>query len=172
VAELESDHKILSDLMEVIRTGDNSEVEALVRQIQANASVEELANSLAIALSRRSSAEDSEVRTKAPTRIHSPFPTQFVSPRAFHGSPNVVSVPAKPWTTVTDDDELVSHLISLWFTWRHWSFPVVDREEFVKAMQSGTEDSRVCTPALVNMILADACVSSLSRASSLTRPYC
>lgn len=27
-----------------------------------------------------------------------------------------LSVPADPWTTVTDDDDFVSHLMSLWFT--------------------------------------------------------
>ena len=28
-------------------------------------------------------------------------------------------VPARPWTTVIDDDDLVSHLISSWFAWHH-----------------------------------------------------
>ncbi len=161
VAGLESDQKILSDLMEVIRTGDPSQVAGLIRQIQGNASIEELANSLAAALSRRSSVEESDVRTEASTRGESSYATPSAPPRAFQASPNVISVPAKPWTTVTDDDELVSHLISLWFTWRHWCYPFVNREEFVKAMQSGNKDSRICTPALVNMILADACVSFL-----------
>lgn len=29
----------------------------------------------------------------------------------------LVQVPAKPWTSVTDDGQLVSHLVSLYFTW-------------------------------------------------------
>lgn len=70
----------------------------------------------------------------------------------------IITVPAKPWTTVTDDDGLVSHLISLWFTWAHQWWQWVDRASFLEAMRAGSLDSLICTPYLVNMVLADACV--------------
>lgn len=73
----------------------------------------------------------------------------------------ILTVPANPWTTVTDDDDLVSHLISLWFTWAHQWWQWVEKESFIEAMRSGNTNSLICTPYLVNMILADACVRDL-----------
>ena len=72
----------------------------------------------------------------------------------------VFRVPAKPWTSVTDDDEFVSHLISLWFTWSQPFYNWVDREVFLANMKSGNIDSQFCSPFLVNCILCEACVSS------------
>jgi hypothetical protein len=71
-----------------------------------------------------------------------------------------IQVPAKPWTKVTDDDDLVSHLMSLWFTWAHQWWHWVDEVEFIKAMRAADVSSLICTPYLVSMILADACVST------------
>jgi hypothetical protein len=73
-----------------------------------------------------------------------------------------LQVPARPWTTVTDDDDLISHLMSLWFTWAHPWWHWVDEKQLIKAMQAGDTSSLICTPYLVNMILADACVSEAS----------
>lgn len=68
-------------------------------------------------------------------------------------------VPAKPWTKITDDDDLVSHLFSMWFTWYHQYFNWIDSELFIRDMQSGNvETANYCSPFLVNIILADACV--------------
>ncbi|RHZ47722.1 putative C6 transcription factor [Aspergillus thermomutatus] len=69
-------------------------------------------------------------------------------------------VPAAPWTTVTVDDDHVSHLILLWFTWVHPFYNWIDRGLFLRDMQSGTLDSKFCSPFLVNAILADACAYS------------
>lgn len=69
-----------------------------------------------------------------------------------------ISVPAKPWTTITDDDDFVSHLISLWFTWAHPWWHWIDEQAFLEAMRSGDLNNPNCTPYLVNMILADSCV--------------
>lgn len=71
----------------------------------------------------------------------------------------LLHVPAHPWTTVTDDDEFVSHLMSLWFTWSHPFLNWIDRDLFIRHMQAGDLESPVCSPFLVNIILADACVS-------------
>lgn len=68
-------------------------------------------------------------------------------------------VPAKPWTNVTEDDDLVSHLVSLYFTWDYpfWSF--LDRDVFLRHMARGDLESEFCSPFLVNAVLANACVS-------------
>ncbi|CAD0114866.1 unnamed protein product, partial [Aureobasidium uvarum] len=68
-----------------------------------------------------------------------------------------VKVPAKPWTVITDDDDLVSHLISLYLEYVNPFFRALEEDLFVRAMQSGDLDSEYCSPFLVNSILALAC---------------
>ncbi|KAE8146034.1 hypothetical protein BDV25DRAFT_133262 [Aspergillus avenaceus] len=68
----------------------------------------------------------------------------------------VLQVSAKPWSTLTDDDHLVSHLVSLYFTWDHPLTQIVDQNLFLEHMRQGRVDSNFCTPLLVNSILAMA----------------
>lgn len=68
-------------------------------------------------------------------------------------------VPARPWTTVTDSDDLVSHLVSLYLTWGYPFYAFFCRETFIKHMKSGQLNSDFCSPFLVNALLANACVS-------------
>ena len=67
-------------------------------------------------------------------------------------------VPAKPWTEVTDDDYLVSHLVSLYFTWDHPSSQFLDQRTFLTHMKRGSSRSEFCTPLLVNSLLSLASV--------------
>lgn len=66
-------------------------------------------------------------------------------------------VPAGPWTKVTDDDQLVSHLISLWATWDHLFRDGIILEPFLQDMRSRRLDAKFCSPFLVNCLLAAAC---------------
>ncbi|KAL3430981.1 hypothetical protein BDV09DRAFT_188809 [Aspergillus tetrazonus] len=68
-----------------------------------------------------------------------------------------VKVPAKPWTTVTDDDGLVSHLVSLYFTWDYPFYAFVDPVILIRHMREGNMQSDFCSPFLVNALLANAC---------------
>lgn len=74
-----------------------------------------------------------------------------------NGLESPLQVPAKPWTRVTDSDEMVSHLVSLYFTWDHPCLQVLDQALFLAHMNSNTA-SAFCTPFLVNCILALAIV--------------
>ncbi|KAJ5483228.1 hypothetical protein N7530_002474 [Penicillium desertorum] len=65
-------------------------------------------------------------------------------------------VPAKPWTKVTDDDYLVSHLVSLYFTWDHPCTQFLDQRTFLQHMKLGDRKSEFCTPLLVNSLLSMA----------------
>jgi hypothetical protein len=154
--------------MESIRNGDKAQVEALVTLIRNNASHQEVVDFITVNFpSSELAGEEEDGRSRASTRQQSPSSQHPRLPDALRNTfRSIVSVPAKPWTTVTDDDDLVSHLVSLWFTWRHWCYPVVDRDTLIPAMQAGTVNEALCTPYLVNMILADACVSSCGRACS------
>ena len=71
-------------------------------------------------------------------------------------------VPARPWTVITRDDTLVSHLVSLWLTWSHPFWNSLNRKLFIRDMQAGRLECEFCSPFLVNAILAEACVSYLS----------
>ncbi|KAK5053082.1 hypothetical protein LTR84_002056 [Exophiala bonariae] len=159
VEELEEDNRSLPDLLDAIRTGEDDQVDRLVAFIRSQASQSEVVDYVANNFIKASSTADHEDgRSKSSTRQQSPSLHQPRLPRSIQQSLRPwITVSAHPWTTVTDDDDLVSHLVSLWFTWRHWCYPFIERDEFVTAMRSKDVESPVCTPALVNMILADAC---------------
>ena len=68
-----------------------------------------------------------------------------------------IIVSAQPWTSVTEDDVLVSNLISLWFTWGQPFYKFIDPGLFLADMQKGDLNCRYCSPFLVNALLAMAC---------------
>lgn len=70
-----------------------------------------------------------------------------------------IKVPAKPWTDVTDDDDLVSHLVSLYFTWDYPVHAFLDRDVFLKYMVAPGGEGEFCSAFLVNALLSNACVS-------------
>ncbi|CAG8217854.1 unnamed protein product [Penicillium olsonii] len=70
------------------------------------------------------------------------------------------TVPAEPWTNVTADGDLVSHLVSLYFAW-NWPFSTfLDKDVFLKHMRRGEIGSEFCSPFLVNAVLSNACYFS------------
>ncbi|OJZ85230.1 hypothetical protein ASPFODRAFT_61906 [Aspergillus luchuensis CBS 106.47] len=85
-----------------------------------------------------------------------------------HRAPNIqhlvdipiYRIPAAPWTSVTESDDFVSHLISLWLIWSHPFYNWIDRELFLRDAVAGKTNSQFCSPFLVNCILAEACYHS------------
>lgn len=69
-------------------------------------------------------------------------------------------VPAHPWTQVTDDKDLVSHLVSCWSSWRNITHIGVAEQHFIHDMQAGQLDCQYCSPFLVNCVLAFGCFYS------------
>lgn len=59
------------------------------------------------------------------------------------------------WTTVTSDDEVIEHLISLYFTWVHPFYPLFSEGHFVDSMKQ--ESDEFCSHNLFNAICAMAC---------------
>ncbi|KAL2433855.1 Notoamide biosynthesis transcriptional activator notL' [Exophiala dermatitidis] len=150
---LEWDRHLLDELLTAIRTATPDQLDTLLSLIRDNATRQDLHSHIQAQLHDHhdSSTPDSDYRHKVrSTRRRMMGRIQdVVNPP--------ISVPAKPWTTVTDDDDFVSHLMSLWCTWAHPWWHWVDEEIFLEAMRSGDTTSLICTPYLVNMILADAC---------------
>ena len=73
----------------------------------------------------------------------------------------LVQVPASPWTTITDDNDFVSHLISNYATWINPFFGSgLGQRALVRDMQAQELGCDFCSPFLVNAILAETCVST------------
>lgn len=158
---LENDRQLLIHLIEVLRTAQEARVSELLGYIRSSASVDEIKLFL-----------DNHIQ-RTETKLTRQLTDMYVDLEQLQSSPKhqprmsearrledtpMVTAPAKPWTTVTDEDALVSHLISLWLTWHLPWFHCIDREILISAMQSGNRQSPLCSPFLVNAILAEACV--------------
>ncbi|GAB7331064.1 hypothetical protein MBLNU13_g02554t1 [Cladosporium sp. NU13] len=79
---------------------------------------------------------------------------------------NVISVPAQPWTKLTTDDALVSHLVTVFLNYNNVYWRYVEEDIFVRSMQSGIPNE-FCSTFLVNAICAMACLSSEHSATFL-----
>ncbi|RHZ46923.1 transcription factor domain-containing protein [Aspergillus thermomutatus] len=156
---------LLRDLLSVMRLVDDAHVQTLLGMIRADCSLEEIRLFVDKTLKDLQAAgrdgetiqtlEDMQQRV----RIESGEPAFRPQVMDIHylcdGAP--YKVPAKPWTRVTEDDALVSHLISLYFTWDYPFYAFVDLQGFVQHMRDGNVSSDLCSPFLVNAMLANAC---------------
>ena len=64
----------------------------------------------------------------------------------------------QPWTQVTDDQEFIEHLLSLYFSWQHSFFQSFPEKLFREDMASGR--TKYCSTILVNAICAAGCLLS------------
>ncbi|PWY67625.1 pathway-specific regulatory protein [Aspergillus sclerotioniger CBS 115572] len=159
---------LLHDLFQVVRSTDPDHAPALLEMIRNHASLEEVRAYLDRALTEaRANASDRdtvdrleglrrgiEVESEPPR-----FRPQIMDIRYLCGSAPF-RVPAKPWTSVTDDDDLVSHLVSLYLIWDYPFFAFFDNRTFIKHMAMGLVESDFCSAFLVNALLANACYYS------------
>ncbi|RHZ46511.1 uncharacterized protein CDV56_102690 [Aspergillus thermomutatus] len=167
--ELEQDRTLLVRLLETIRDDEDVNVTQLLNLIRSNAPPDEIRPSVGEGLEslpksrRRISPDTGRMAAEDISSEHEtirPRPRRKVMTiRSLCDFP-IVNVPAKPWTSVTDRDDLVSHLMSLWLTWYHPGRDCMDRDLFIRDMQSKEINSRFCSPFLVNIILAEACFYS------------
>jgi len=65
------------------------------------------------------------------------------------------TVLATTWTDVSEDRNLVQHLLALYFCWEYPTFASFSKEHFLQDLQDGTP--RFCSPLLVNALLALGC---------------
>jgi hypothetical protein len=64
------------------------------------------------------------------------------------------------WTNTTQDPELVTHLLNMYFTWHYTYFTTLSKTAFYRDLMLGMPPSGVrkyCTPLLVNAMLALGC---------------
>ncbi len=151
--------------MSSLRNSDDSQTLSLLNLIRSNAPLQELKAFTEEQLSQRRSSELADARLGI-QRLQEPkykiTRRRVLDVRQLCDEPTF-RVPAKPWTTVTDDDGLVSHFLSLYLTWYHPCFPWIDQDVFINEMRTGDLNSEYCSPFLVNALLAEGCVSWLKR---------
>lgn len=68
---------------------------------------------------------------------------------------------AQRWTRLTNNDQLVSHLIHMYYEHQQWVCDFNNRQLFLGDFARGLDD--LCSEILVNAILANGCVSCASR---------
>ncbi|KAL4944530.1 hypothetical protein BDV06DRAFT_210155 [Aspergillus oleicola] len=146
---LEQDRTLLLRLVDSIRDGSLDNANRILNFVRSDASLDEIRQYLARSSSSRA-IENIQLQ-------------DFSNP--------LYRVPAYPWTSVTNDSNYVSHLISLYFTWDFPTQKWIDRDLFIRDMQNGSADSQFCSPFLVNALLAVACCySELAEQSSALDP--
>ena len=168
---LDEKGRLLDRLVSTIRESDKMSAVQIVNLIRGHATLEELRVFIDDMLerSRLDKTPDVVEVCNDLQRLHES------ERRSIRHRPNanqvsdivLFRVPAFPWTTVTEDNDFVSHLLSLWFTWTHPFLNWIDRDLFIREMQSKDLDATFCSPFLVNIMLADACVSPVG---NLTNP--
>lgn len=158
---LEKDRLLLTELVDALRDEDRRQVSDTMNLIRSDASIDEIRSfvtgtqpDLDLDLSKPE-IDDVDVQD-APQKTPSARRNALTIQRLSDNPPH--RVPARPWTSVTYDNDFVSHLISLYFSWEHQALSWIDRDVFLSAMKSGSE-SEFCSPFLVNALLAVACVS-------------
>lgn len=165
-----------------IQQNDNDDVYRIVEAIRSHKSIHDVAEYVRNGFSKSSSSSISMNSKResnfgpfdTPMKLTLSSASESISPRpADMGASrtelssdvlNVVdiqhlSLVSKPWTIVTDDSEIISHLIMLYFAWDRPFFYLVNKECFLEDMISGSLNAYFCSPLLVNAILALSCVS-------------
>ena len=181
--ELSYHRDLLNDLFRVIRAADEPRALRLLDIIRRDASADEIRAYIDETLSVLDSGDnnsDSDQEERMRT-LHSARQTLITEGTGSSFRRKVMDihflcdeapykVRAAPWTTVTQDDDLVSHLVSLYFTWDYPFYSFLDREVFLRHMAAGTGTttssttgdghSEFCSAFLVNAVLANACYFS------------
>jgi hypothetical protein len=149
---LEDKEDLLVRLLEFFRESSNRSTIPLLNLIRSHASPAEI----------RFYIEQQPNLPQTPELLEVELPQRHILDARKSSDAPRFPVPARPWTSIMDDDDLVSRLISSWFTWVHPICNFIDRDLFIRDMQSGSLSASYCSPLLVNIILSDACVCLIS----------
>lgn len=174
LADLETHQDLLLYLIESLQSSDAHRVEQLLELIQSDETPQHVAAVLKVKIANLRRQRDDGVAMSDNSRRS---PNQSSSSRSNTGASSsddgrhkwlmsfdvladvpLVSVPARPWTSLTNDDKFVSHLISLYTSRIQQPFSIIDLDPFLAAMRQQDLDTHLCSPLLVNSILALACV--------------
>jgi hypothetical protein len=163
--ELSRQRIILGGILAVIQSGQSERTEYLCDLIRSNVSLADLATYLEDSVNTDPELHElshqimrsNDEKPQGPPEIYRSNEDR-IRPQSLLLPP--IAVLAHPWTTLASD-EVVSHLVSLYFTWEQPCLQFIDKTAFLVDMKSG-ENLRAagfCSPLLVSAMLAQACVS-------------
>ncbi|PLB48051.1 C6 transcription factor [Aspergillus steynii IBT 23096] len=158
LGELEYCRGLLNSLLKSLRSPDEEKVQFILKTIRQTPSLNDVATAVDAPTVDMIDATSDNVKGGNNAEDVAPHHGVYagvsrVTLERLCDSP-VFRVPAKPWTRVTEDNDLVSHLISLYFTWDHPLSQLIDQRMFIEHMRKGDTNSAFCSPLLVNSVLA------------------
>ncbi|RAK74309.1 uncharacterized protein BO72DRAFT_516876 [Aspergillus fijiensis CBS 313.89] len=151
IAKLEEERDVLLQLVQTLQDSPDAKATQLLNLIRSKAPLDEIMLYMDHNVSERD-RETSPLLAEIYERTHGS--KEDNKRTASHPALSNSALDRHP------DDELVSHLISLWLTWSHPFYNWIDKELFLRDAQAGKLDSKFCSPFLVNCILAEACFHS------------
>jgi hypothetical protein len=163
---LQQDSDLFSKVLETLRDGKRERISDLLTLVRSDASLSEIRILVAEELTERSLSGDCSVFEESHSQAEEKeMPTAKTRHKALDiewlSDIPVLQVPTHPWTNITNDEDFVSHLVSLWFTWHYPSCSTwIEKQLFLRDMQAGNQSCIYCSPLLVNAMLAEACVCS------------
>ncbi|RMZ02651.1 hypothetical protein D0862_05959, partial [Hortaea werneckii] len=99
----------------------------------------------------------------SPSTLHTSSPRQSARqtqlPNESLDTP-LVMLPAAPWTRTTEDDLLVSRLVTIFLNYQNAYWRYLEADLFLQAMKLAQPPSDLCSPLLVNAVLAMASLSA------------
>lgn len=156
---------LLGGILAIIQSGQHEKTEYLCHLIRSDAALPDLAGHVEDSVNADPELLQLSQQIMRSNEEHSQGPAgsrksneDRIRPQSLLLPP--ITVFAHPWTTLASD-EVVSHLLSLYFTWEQPCLQFIDKTAFLVDMKAG-ETSRLdgfCSSLLVSALLAQACVS-------------
>lgn len=190
VDNLKTRNSTLQTLVQAILNSSEEEVPSLIREIRTCESLDAVAEKI-VARQRGVDVDEAHDEPAEESPNVSTFEAQLYgsmgdlrldegSVRYIGGTSNLIHLtqdnatadvdeypqqedPITSWTEVTDDPELVVHLLNMYFTWHYTYFTTLSKTLFYRdfllgqAPESARRKTYYCTPLLVNAILALGC---------------
>lgn len=166
-------------LIQAIATGPTATSEELVQRLRRREPIERIMEAATIEpppIPQHTAADtmdiDSAAAERLQTHVHArPMRGNALAPdrlgmgKDFGRAPNAHTPPrvrsqadAIRWTTVTEDQEFVQHLLDVYFTWQHTFFQNFPEHLFRRDFEQG--GTKYCARVLVNAICAAGCLLS------------
>lgn len=155
--ELEFRSNALDRLLLKLRNSSYAEARELIDLIKRDAPLEDILEFI-----KNNPGEIADETRRALSA--SPPPPEGAGIRRMLAISELIDMPpfqveADPWTAVTSDNALVSHLLSAYYGWYHFHYLNFDWELFIAALKAKDLNSPYCSPLLVNAVLGMGCVS-------------
>ncbi|MCJ1401592.1 hypothetical protein MMC11_004808 [Xylographa trunciseda] len=151
IHQLQNDYSCVEQIIRALSTGEKGE--DIINRLRNGQSYQSIAESLGSSPpgSLAAIAELSPSGQRNFSMAINDYDKDVIMERRTSAGP----VKEVAWTTITSDQTLISHLLTLYFTWVHPVHMLFSRPHFMASFVN--HDNIYCTSALVNAICAMAC---------------